>query len=229
MVKIYGKLPRAGGKKRSAPATESATVESSVDPKKSRYRTQDTQEDRHSGLYKRTLRGVQRSSLATAPPVPSAGASGDASGKRHNWSAIAAYPVRPQTRFPTAQTMVASVGTRASTRCKGAQSPGRWTHLGRPYVPPRGGSEESISGLIVDTAGGGKRKPEENLGHPGAGFRAHVSLQSRRETAASLRALTPPPAITQGEPVGDEGAIPPRKKDPLEEQAFVEVRYGDVP
>ena len=140
LVKISRKLPRAGLKRRAAPATAAAITESGVDPKKSRYGTQTPWEEKRSGPSERALWGVLRKGLVVVAPVPSASTSGDAIGTCYNWSAIGASPVRPQTRAPPAQIKVALGVTCASTCRTVAQSLGWFTHLVRPRPSSRGGS-----------------------------------------------------------------------------------------
>ena len=84
-------------------------------------------------------------------------------------------------------------------------------------------------GLIVETARGGKINPADKMGHPDAGFRAHISMQSQCELAASLCALPTPPADMQGKTGGYKRSIPPREKYPPEEQTFAKSRSRDVP
>ena len=84
MVNIFRKLPQAGAKRRSAPAMADAIALSDAEPKKSGDRTETPQGDRRDSLSECTSRGVQRSWLAAAAPVPSAGESGDAIGTYPN-------------------------------------------------------------------------------------------------------------------------------------------------
>ena len=149
------------------------------------------------------MRGVQRSGLTAAAPVPGAGASGDTSGLCHNCAAIAASSLRPQTRPPLVQTKAATGGTRESTHRTLVHSPGWRTHLGRPHASPSGVSEASIPGLIVKTSGSGRKNQAKNTGRVREGIRVNVSLQSLRRPASIPPSLTPPPNVTQVNLRGD--------------------------
>ena len=71
--------------------------------------------------------------------------------------------------------------------------------------------------------------PTRDTGSSREGLCVHVSPQSLREPAASPSSLPPPPAATQVKTGGDEGTIPPRTKEPPEEQTLSLSISVDVP
>ena len=105
-VKLYGRLSRAAEKRNAAPGASSAIEKGARLLTEDGDGTQASDEERSSALSEQTLWGARRKGLATAAPIPKAGAGRDASGARPIWAAISASLGKTTPRYPSSHEML---------------------------------------------------------------------------------------------------------------------------